>query len=384
MTAFGPTASYPTAGSGGALAPANTVVLTDALNVQALVLDLPGVGVSASFNVQAALLGSGAFVQLLGDNVGLRDAAALAWQMLLVDGVAFTDSALGIQSMAVALADVLVLQGAVGTQLEGFAAVVAGLSLAASVGSGYEAHAADSVDFAATLAATMSILAQLQDALVINASAVGTARITALLTDGVDFDDAALSQLTTAQVILDGFTVGAAIRLGDEEYFAWVLHPQPIDKAGTRPVTEYQSWPFNSHAQFAGKFYGAGDGGFFELVGSDDAGTPIDAWIRGGLTDLGTSRRKRVPEALIAIDGVDGGVYIKVRHVDPKTGTLIEDWYDLIPETRDDSAVTREQRGKFQRGIKATWWGYELRNRNGAPFKAANLRFYPLILDGSS
>lgn len=382
MLALSPLAGSPVAGgdSGRLL----SELVEDAINFQAQALGLPGVGVSSGFNVQASLIGSGAFVQVLADNIKLRDAAALAWEMVLVDGITLTADVAGFKEMAVAVADVLLLRGDVGTQLEGFAAVVAGLSLAASVGTGFEAHLADGIDFAAQLAATMSILAELEDTIVLSDSAAGFARITALLTDGINFDDEALSQLTTAQVILDGFTVGASIRIGDEEFFAWVLHPQPIDKSGTRPVTEYQNWPFNSHASYGGKFFGAGDGGFFELEGPNDAGANIDAWIRGGLSDLGTSRRKRLPEALVAIDGVDGGVYIKVRHVDPKTGTLIEDWYDLIPETRGNPGVTREQRGKFQRGIQATWWGYELRNRNGAPFKAANLRFYPLVLDGSS
>ena len=81
----------------------------------------------------------------------------------------------------------------------------------------------------------------------------------------------------------------ASIRIGDDEYTAWVLSVNRTDEGNSLPaVVEYRNFPFNSFAAWNGSYFGASEHGIFELTGDDDDGEPIDAWVRTAISNLGT------------------------------------------------------------------------------------------------
>jgi hypothetical protein len=355
--------------------------IADALGLSAAAVSQPGIGVADSIRLVATAQASGLLLVALNENLAFQDLALQAWDVALSDAVQLVDSADGLRTLLQAVVDRLVLTDAAPTQIHAQAAVIAGFALAALANPAFDATVADSVDFAGSAQAIAAMVAVLGDTLTVSDAAAGAARVLVALDDSLAADAIAATQLTAVQAVWDALQVGITIRLGDAEYYAWVLHPQAVDRAGTRPVTEYRNFPFNSFANHDGVEYGAGVGGIYELTGGDDDGAPIEAWMRAGLSNFGTDAAKRLPEMFLAVrSDEDECLFLKVIHNDAKTGRRTEDWY-RFDEVRA-SGMTRETRAKIAQGLKSVFWGYELHNINGADFGLNEARLYPLILDG--
>lgn len=133
-------------------------------------------------------------------------------------------------------------------------------------------------------------------------------------------------------------------------------------------LTTYSHYPFNSFAAFAGLYLGASDDGLFALTGADDAGVPIQAVARLGVTDFNTSHLKRVNK-----------VYVGYRAEG-----------DLVLRVITDELYTRDYRVRAQhgggirgnhtvlgKGLEARYWQFELRNQNGADFAVDTIEVQP-------
>ena len=335
-----------------------------------------------SFSLTVAAQASSLLLATMTDNLRLADAARLAWEMAVTDGFQLIDSAAGVQLVTATCADLLRLTDAADDRLTAQAAVLIGFAMADSVGIGWNADAVDTMDVAATVATLASLSENLSDGYVISDAADGAARITAMVGDALQLTDAVVENLTASQLLLDGFNLGLTLRIGQEEYFAYVLHGQPIDEFGTRPVTEYRNYAFNSFFRLGRTDHATGPGGLYELdAGEDDAGVPIEAWVRSGLGNMGSSGLKRIADVFLAIRGDADPLFIKMVHRDPSTGALTEDWFELVPAPHGAPLPTR---ARIARGLKSMLWGYELRNIDGRDFDLHEMRFYPLFLDKST
>lgn len=136
-------------------------------------------------------------------------------------------------------------------------------------------------------------------------------------------------------------------------------------------LTKYTNFPFNSFAVFDGRYFGASTGGIYELTGSDDAGTDIQAAARFGITDLGSSYVKRLDT-----------VYVGYRTGATASALLLRAWTNEtqqrdyavgIPRTAG-LHMTRVPLGK---GVESRYWQFELRNRDGADFELDTLELQP-------
>ena len=341
----------------------------------------PKVRDTVTFN--AAAVATARFLQLVEDNVAFADAVAVTWEMAVADSFNVQASPIeNLRKLAIALDTLRLTDSAIGN-MQAAVAVVAGFAMAASATRVHDEDVLDQVELTVNAVAIAELMQLVNDGFVLADTATPTARITALISDSLGLSDALVSQLTAYQVVRDGFNLAVTVRVGDEVYYAYVLHTDPVDRAGTRPVTEYRNYPFNSFALSPnGKQYAAGAGGIYLLEGDDDAGTAIDAYFRTGLERFGSPNRKRAPELFLVLRARDQAVFVKVVHVDPTTGTKIEDWYDLEPRAVAGTDLTQSQ-VRLQQGIQSVSWQLELRNRDGADFDVRELRFYPLHLDRS-
>jgi hypothetical protein len=167
------------------------------------------------------------------------------------------------------------------------------------------------------------------------------------------------------------------LSLGAEDYTAYALSisTRDIDGALVPAVVEYQNFPFNSFALFNGKYYGASEDGIFELTGSDDNGTEIEAYVRAALNTLGTNRFKRMPSMYLGYTS-SGTMVLKVVTV--ANGAKVEDWYTLREKPAD---VMRDARIKVGKGLKSVYWAWELHNKDGADFALDIVELMPLALD---
>lgn len=357
--------------------------VSDGVNLADAVAYAWGPSVADTINMSDAGAASATLLALTADSVVLADAVVLAWSAAVADTITGADSAAGLRTALAIVADAIRAADAGTSQLQALTAVIAGVALADQAGPGYVAVAADTVNLTETMVATATLLANLADTVTVADGAVGAIRVTALIEDGAGVDDSVDTQLTAFAAVADGLRVAATVRINDAVYYAYVLHPQPVDRAGTRPVSQYQNFNFNSFANSPRKRqYAAGPGGIFRLEGADDDGTPIDWRMTTALTNFGADRRKRLPEMWLALRADDEAVYLKVRHIDLETGRKVEDWYDLEPGPPDGDGL-RNNQVRLQQGLKAVWWQATLTNRAGAPADIASLTFHPVILDRS-
>lgn len=136
-------------------------------------------------------------------------------------------------------------------------------------------------------------------------------------------------------------------------------------------LTKYTNFPFNSFAAFAGRYLAAGPDGIFELVGDTDSGTAIQAAARFGVTDLGTSRVKRVENVYIGVRAAKGDKALLLRVL---TNETQQRDYGVKASISDGLHTTRVDLGK---GVEARYWQFELRNRDGADFSVDTVEVQP-------
>jgi|GEM_PF-2502264 len=128
-------------------------------------------------------------------------------------------------------------------------------------------------------------------------------------------------------------------------------------------VSEYQGWKFNSFFVVDGIAYGADDTGVHVLDGPDDNGTPIDASVRVGLSTLGSTLYKAVPDVYIGYTST-GAMGLKVITTD--RGVKKENWYALSAIPRSSNAPARFA---VSTGLHSVYWGFEITNADGADFE---------------
>ena len=197
------------------------------------------------------------------------------------------------------------------------------------------------------------------DALLVNGIWLDT------LTESISADDT----LTVGQIIQEALSEGVAFALGininNEVYVGWAMNSAHFG------VTKYVNYGFNSFANYSGVSLGANASGIFELTGTSDNGTDIDARIKFGITDFNIPAQKRVHEAFLGIRN-DGSMILKT-YINENT----ERWYELR-QIDEGIHTTRIKLGG--RGVKSNYWQFELLNKDGADFELDNIQMTPIVL----
>lgn len=139
----------------------------------------------------------------------------------------------------------------------------------------------------------------------------------------------------------------------------------------TSALTQYENYGFNSFARFNGVYLGAKDDGIFALSGADDASVAIDAYARVGVTDMGTSKLKRVDRCYVGYKA-DGDMVLRVTTEDSE----VRDY--RIGATGYGHMYTNVV--KLGRGLEARYWQFELRNQNGSNFELDTMEMLPIPL----
>ena len=134
--------------------------------------------------------------------------------------------------------------------------------------------------------------------------------------------------------------------------------------AETGASSRYASYGFNSYAVICGVAYGAKASGIFALEGDDDAGEPIQAHLHFGKHSFGTQELKSVPFVYVGV-GASGAVYLRVGDGN--------DAYLYRVRYSDPRQAT--QRFDLGKGLRASYFSFELYNENGADFELDTVRF---------
>ena len=306
------------------------------------------------------------------DAMTATDAAAPGWQLALTDAGDIADDVVGIRAHIMALADALRATGAADGQRTALVDAVSEAVVQAVMAEGWSLDAADSSAVSDAVVSYASYFSNLVSAGAASDAVAPGLTVSLIAADsGAAVDSVAAAMSMLADLSSEAL-VYASIRLGDGDFSGWVMNTR------NKAASQYTNIPFESLATFRGRTYGAGDGGIYEMTGSDDDGANIESQVVTGLLDLGLGVQKRGPELFFAVTG-DGRLLLKVVTTQA-TGNKTEDWYLSRADSRVGTAM-REGRFTIGRGLKSRYWQYTLTNVDGGTLDLTGLQWHPLLLD---
>lgn len=142
--------------------------------------------------------------------------------------------------------------------------------------------------------------------------------------------------------------------------------------AETFAASRYQNFQFNSFCRIANRYFAANANGLFELTGYTDPNErEIDAFIRTGRLDFGTSRLKRIPRVYLSGES-DGYLVFCVQKQDGQVRR-----YHTKTRLRRFPSFARADPAK---GLEMHWWQFEVRNEIGQDFELETVDTKPTIL----
>lgn len=307
----------------------------------------------------------------LRDDMALEDGLGLVFRELLTVALALGDSQTVSYTAIARMVDALLLSGAVGGPLEAYAVITEALALG-TLGYGTPLSVlSDSVKLGAAAASRYAAIAQLIDALALAATQSASATLAIAIGDVLALDAAQSTSLDAVAVLRDQLDFVLQLSIDNEQYVAWTMHT--TSKAATR----YTNYPFNSFMRVGGRYYGVTDTGRYRLEGEDDAGTPIAAKLRQGMSSLGTRLLKRIATAYLGYTA-DGDLRIKVIVANEVNGAREAHVYRLRPK---GAGSLREGHVPIGRGLKSVYWDFQIENVDGADFALDVVEILPLLLE---
>lgn len=308
------------------------------------------------------------------DRATAADGIAVAWQMAIAADLSLAAAPELTVRKSLAIVDALIATGAADGRLTALVDVAVALTLRDMIARGLNLEAADGAQLAGQVQATAQMLAELLDGVSILSEATAGLRLTAVLADTAQADDDIVAMLRAVGELDASALIYGTFRLGDDEYSGWVMN------APLRAFSTNTTLSFDSFATFDGMHLAAGPNGIARFTGrhaTDTAdGEAIDFALRTALMDFGTTRFKRMPDVFFGLS-TDGRMFLKVITRDYKTGAGYEDWYELT-RTKDGPGTARAELG---RGLRSTWWQFELCNIGGAGIELDAIELRPMILD---
>lgn len=320
-----------------------------------------------SFALGDQLATRGDFESAIADTLHLPDALAITFMQSLVDTLAMTDG-IALSMRLAALVDSLVLSDAAVSTITAYQQISDALALHDAMQIAQLAEIDDSLALTDGIASTSRSLSPLLDTLAFDDAMAQTVILSCFLPDTLAFTDAAGSQLMALSLLEDAIGFSVRLQVDDGVYVAYAMN------TSTKGASRYLNYPFNSFAEINGRLIGCKDDGLYVLKGDTDDGAPIDAKVRTGLDNLGSTAVKRMFKAYLGIR-TNGDMRVKVVTTSPQ-GEKIEYAYDMIPVPAVDMRNAKVNIGK---GLQSVYWSYEVANVAGSDFMLDTLSIIPLI-----
>ncbi|NUS37880.1 MAG: hypothetical protein HOQ02_02485 [Lysobacter sp.] len=310
-------------------------------------------------------------ISALRDGLALEAGLALVYRELLQVSVALGHSQTLSYTAIARVVDALLLSEAVGSVLEAHAVIAEALTLGAMASGTPVSSLADSVTLTTTAASHYTAIAQLIDALALQAAQTHTATLAIALKDGITFGATQNTSLDAIAALRDRLEFVLQVAIDNEQYVAWSMN------AASKGATRYTNYPFNSFMRIGGRYYGVSDTGRYRLDGDNDAGSPIAAKLRLGMSSLGTRLLKRMASAYLGFTA-SGDLRLKVIVANEVTGAREAHVYRLYARGAQSMRESRVQIGK---GLKSVYWDFQIENVAGGDFEIDVVEILPLMLE---
>lgn len=345
-------------------------ILADALNIGARARGGAVAVLGEAVALHALRAGRADSNSSASDELLIADALVVLWRATIQDGLVIGTTVASDPQAAVRAVARVMLSGQAQTVTD----AVAALTSAIVIGSATEHLAAESVADRITLQSyvvdTFTAVQRQIERLLLQAAAGPSFTAMAVLAERVGLGAAPASGAELHSVIEEAIGLFLTLAIDDQQYIAWVLN------STGRGLSNYRNYPFNSFARIGDRYYGASSMGLYRLGGPSDAGEPIAAKLRIGLSNLGESRLKRLPEAFVAYTS-DGTLLLRVIVVDEETGEKAAATY-MLPEL--PATAPRMSRWKPGKGLESVEWDFQIENTDGADFALKELQWRPVYL----
>lgn len=309
---------------------------------------------------------------VLVDRIAFADPLHFVVVVMLEEGLVFGDQVTPSFTTFVRVVSRLLLSGSAENYAEAYIQILDSLVLRALADALNKVEVTDTLAMGERVSSLYTLYAALLEKLVLAGTATPEYLATVVIEERLLLGANLSHEADLAVLIRDSIGFATTLTIDNGEYIAWVLNTE-----GNKALTRYTNYPFNSFARIGGRYYGAGSDGIHRLEGEDDNGVDIKAMLRMGLTDMGTRKLKRVPEAFIGIS-TDGTILMKVITISEDTGEKQAAIYKMRVR---GAAATRENRIQFGKGMKSVDWDWVIENVAGADFDLRSIEFRPIILD---
>lgn len=308
---------------------------------------------------------------ILQSSFAARDAFTFVVESFVEDTVTFDDAPSETLRAIIALADQITLSDAtifgVDALLVAASAFVVRDALRVGVDLRHESAfgITDDLDTMLVAVITQASALVMTDELTATLSASMLVEDAAAFGDGHDWSLAAMLQFADDAL----FSVRFALPGNDQSLY--VGYAMNLRTAG---MATYDNYPFSAMAVVGGVPLAVGPEGLYRLTGDTDAGDPIRAHIRTGMTDFGTAMLKRTPNMYLGLK-TDGTMLLKV--ITSEGGRKKANVYKV-----SDARSTTHVDGRFDiaKGLVGLYWGYQIENADGADFELDTIRVWPFAV----
>jgi len=299
---------------------------------------------------------------LLSENFTILDGLVSVSEELVLDDIKFADENVFFIEKFSLVVDSLKLSGAFTGTNSAISSVLVVLSFLDLVADVKREGLTDQLTFVSAVNDKLVAYETLLDSLLFTDGEANQFNV--VVSDVLNLNASIGSHAVFKSLLTDKINFFVGFKDADEEYLAYVVNTQSLG------VSEYENYNFNSFSYP----YAASSDGIYEIdnSGTDD-GAHINASIKTGLLDFGTSLKKQVPYAYLGITET-GRVLFKT--VSNNTGVKKERWYEVNSYT-DVMDTTRVRMGK---GVKAKYWQFEISNTEGEDLSLESMEVLPVVL----
>jgi hypothetical protein len=370
MPGFGPLASLPLAG----VSPATSVLLADGLQLGLQLSAIQTAILRARLQLAAEQRVAFDGTQTLRDTLALEVTLDLVFHQILASSLEL-GATQAISYTAIArMVDALLLGGAVNTSAEAHILIAEAITFGAVLEGTPLTTFTSALGLDASMSLTYAAIARLIDQLALSASQSTTATLATVLSDELALAMGGTTSLDATTVLRDGLAFVLQFSIDDEQYVAWSMN------TNTKGATKYTNFPFNSFMRIGGENGRAVRSHRhrpLRMEGADDAGVPIAAKLRLGMSSMGTRAQKRMASAYLGYTA-SGDLRVKAVVADEVTGDRTAHSYRLY--ARGASSM-REGRVPIGKGLQAPYWDFVVENVDGADFELDVIEILPIYLE---
>jgi len=351
---------------------AESVTLGDVIVGGSGLVATPGMVIRERLVTMSSRLATYEGTHTLNDAIAMGDSTAYVLFVLIEEGLVLSGVTAPDYTVIARVIARLILEGHATSYIDAVVQIIDAMVLGALTDAMTFGGLSETVVMNDVISGLYLLFAQVLEKLVLSDTATGTSTAYVLLHEAVVIGDSLGHGLEMTAALHDSIGFVANLTFDDGEYIAWVLNTE-----GSKAVSRYTNFPFNSFAKLGDRYIGADSTGLHWLDGEDDTGEAINARLRAGMSSMGSTRLKRLPEAFIAYTS-DGTLLLRVIQVDDETGEKVAGNFLLRQRPATNAYESRFEPG---RGWKAVSFDIELENVDGSDFDLTSLEFRPLMLD---